>query len=51
VWLASDEADFLSGRFLWASWDVDELIAKKDVIQANNYLTFQLSGWPNGLSG
>lgn len=25
VWLASPEALFLHGRFVWASWDVDEL--------------------------
>ena len=25
VWAASDEAAFLHGRFVWASWDVDEL--------------------------
>ena len=26
VWLASPEADFLHGRFVWAHWDVDEMI-------------------------
>ncbi|RFU26871.1 hypothetical protein B7463_g9468, partial [Scytalidium lignicola] len=25
VWAASSEASFLHGRFVWASWDVDEL--------------------------
>ncbi|RSL49003.1 hypothetical protein BHE90_004957 [Fusarium euwallaceae] len=25
VWAASDEAEFLHGRFVWANWDVDEL--------------------------
>jgi hypothetical protein len=49
LWLASSEADFLKGRFLWAHWDVDELISKKDVIQGGNLLTFQLNGWPNGI--
>ena len=29
-WLAGPESDFLSGRFLWAQWDVDELIALKE---------------------
>ena len=28
-WLAGPESEFLSGRFLWAQWDVDELIALK----------------------
>lgn len=31
VWLASPEARFLHGRFVWASWDVDEL--KSDEIR------------------
>ncbi|KAI6884518.1 hypothetical protein KC363_g4023 [Hortaea werneckii] len=30
LWLASGQADFLHGRFVWAQWDVDELIALKD---------------------
>jgi hypothetical protein len=25
VWAASNEAEFLHGRFVWANWDVDEL--------------------------
>ncbi|CAG7564365.1 unnamed protein product [Fusarium equiseti] len=25
VWAASEEAEFLHGRFVWAKWDVDEL--------------------------
>ena len=29
VWLASAEADFLRGRFVWASWDVDEMVARR----------------------
>ena len=28
VWLASAEADFLHGRFTWAHWDVDEMLAE-----------------------
>lgn len=30
VWLASPEAEFLKGRYLWAHWDVDELIEMKE---------------------
>lgn len=26
VWLASREADFLHGKFVWAHWDVDEMM-------------------------
>nr|A0A4V1DXC3.1 RecName: Full=Short chain dehydrogenase/reductase dmxR3; Short=SDR dmxR3; AltName: Full=Dimeric xanthone biosynthesis cluster protein R3 [Cryptosporiopsis sp. 8999]QCL09094.1 DmxR3 [Cryptosporiopsis sp. 8999] len=29
-WLAGPESGFLNGRYLWAHWDVDELIALKD---------------------
>ncbi|KAI1014384.1 hypothetical protein LB504_012147 [Fusarium proliferatum] len=25
VWAASEEAEFLHGRFIWAKWDIDEL--------------------------
>jgi NAD(P)-dependent dehydrogenase (short-subunit alcohol dehydrogenase family) len=30
LWLAGPESGFLHGRFVWANWDVDELIALKD---------------------
>ncbi|KAF3389848.1 Short chain dehydrogenase andI [Talaromyces pinophilus] len=30
LWLAGPESSFLNGHFLWAHWDVDELIAMKD---------------------
>lgn len=33
VWLASPEADFLNGKFVWAQWDVDELIGMKKRIK------------------
>jgi len=43
VWLASAEAEFLKGRFLFSSWDVDELIALKDVFAADpNFGTITL---------
>lgn len=29
VWLASKEAEFLNGRFLWGNWDVEELVERK----------------------
>jgi NAD(P)-dependent dehydrogenase (short-subunit alcohol dehydrogenase family) len=38
VWLASPEAEFLKGRFLWAHWDVNELLEKKEEIQNNKQL-------------
>ncbi|GAB7327384.1 hypothetical protein MBLNU13_g11253t2 [Cladosporium sp. NU13] len=43
VWLASPEAEFLNGRFVWAQWDVDELIALKGKVAADpTYLTISL---------
>ncbi|GAB7365573.1 hypothetical protein MBLNU230_g6645t1 [Neophaeotheca triangularis] len=35
VWLASAEAKFLSGRYVWAQWDVDELLSLKERLTAN----------------
>jgi len=43
VWLASPEAEFLTGRYVWAQWDVDELIAMKEkVAQDPDLLTIGL---------
>ncbi|RFU36217.1 hypothetical protein B7463_g149, partial [Scytalidium lignicola] len=43
VWLASKEATFLNGRFLWANWDVEELKAKKAEFENDpNLLTMGL---------
>ncbi|KAF2666050.1 oxidoreductase [Microthyrium microscopicum] len=46
VWLSSDEARFLKGKFCWANWDVDELKAKAKAIEASPQLSIQLVGWP-----
>lgn len=35
VWLASGEASFLSGRFVWASWDVEEMKARRAEFEEN----------------
>ncbi|KAK8066193.1 hypothetical protein PG997_012940 [Apiospora hydei] len=34
-WLAGPQSDFLHGRFLWAHWDVDELVAAKERLREN----------------
>ncbi|KAL4950004.1 hypothetical protein BDW69DRAFT_187763 [Aspergillus filifer] len=34
LWLVSEEAAFLNGRYVWANWDVEELKAKGSEIQA-----------------
>lgn len=46
VWLASPEARFLKGKFLWANWDVDELRAQAKEIEATSQLSIGLDGWP-----
>ncbi|KAK9415769.1 putative oxidoreductase [Seiridium unicorne] len=46
VWLASPEARFLKGKFLWVNWDVDELKARAKEIQNSAQLEIQLVGWP-----
>lgn len=46
VWLCSEEARFLRGKFVWSNWDVDELKAKKDEIESSPLLTVNCIGWP-----
>lgn len=46
VWLASTEARFLKGKFLWVNWDVDELKARAKELEANSQLSIGLVGWP-----
>lgn len=46
VWLASPEARFLNGKFLWANWDVDELMAQAKEIKGSTQLSIGLVGWP-----
>jgi len=48
AWLATDEADFLSGRFVWAEWDVEELKAKKDEILEKDLLLSTIDGLVKG---
>jgi len=47
VWLASPEASFLSGKLVWANWDVEELKAKAEEISSNTfYMTTGSLGFP-----
>ncbi|KAL8836833.1 MAG: hypothetical protein Q9176_006066 [Flavoplaca citrina] len=46
VWLASGEADFLAGRFVYANWDVDELKAREEEIMNSDLLKIGLIGEP-----
>ena len=44
VWLTTPAADFLKGRYSSCCWDIDELVAKKDEIEAKNLLTCGITG-------
>ncbi|KAJ0413987.1 hypothetical protein BJY00DRAFT_305936 [Aspergillus carlsbadensis] len=44
VWLASDEARFLKGKFVWANWDARELMARADEIRQSMLLRVTLNG-------
>ncbi|KAI5457557.1 hypothetical protein BGZ63DRAFT_433987 [Mariannaea sp. PMI_226] len=44
AWLASEEASFLAGRFVWVNWDIDELLARKDEIVEQNLFKTTLGG-------
>ncbi|KAJ5153499.1 uncharacterized protein N7482_009977 [Penicillium canariense] len=44
VWLASGDKAFLSGRYIAANWNVEELEARKKEIKDGDFLTFGLRG-------
>lgn len=47
VWATSDEAQFLHGRFAWASWDVEELASgelRKRIDEDPYFLRTTISG-------
>jgi NAD(P)-dependent dehydrogenase (short-subunit alcohol dehydrogenase family) len=45
VWLAAcKDADFLRGRLVWANWDVDELLARKEEVIEKDLLNVRLLG-------
>jgi len=48
LWLASPEARFLKGKYLWANWDVDELKAQAKEIEGSSKLNIGIIGWPFG---
>jgi hypothetical protein len=46
VWLSSSEGAFLRSRYIWANWDVKELIEKNDQLEKDpSMLTIGLLGW------
>ncbi|KAF3035251.1 hypothetical protein E8E12_007338 [Didymella heteroderae] len=44
VWLASPEAEFLRGKFVWVNWDVDEMKALAREITESELLKMDLNG-------
>lgn len=46
LWLASPEAGFLKGKFVWVNWDVDELKARADEIKNSRLLKVLLNRVP-----
>jgi NAD(P)-dependent dehydrogenase (short-subunit alcohol dehydrogenase family) len=44
AWANTQEAAFLNGRFIWAMWDVDELLSKKGQILEEDLLISALNG-------
>ncbi|VDB82977.1 unnamed protein product [Peniophora sp. CBMAI 1063] len=44
LWLTARNAEFLSGRYVQATWDLNEVLAKKDEIVRDNLLVTKLAG-------
>jgi len=44
VWLASEEAKFLDGKFVWANWDAQELMTRAEEIRTSLLLRVTLKG-------
>jgi hypothetical protein len=44
VWLASPDAAFLKGKFVYANWDVDELKAMAKELENSSDITLGLYG-------
>ncbi|KAK3719741.1 hypothetical protein LTR37_004278 [Vermiconidia calcicola] len=46
VWLvAHPRARELNGKFMWANWDVNELVERSEQIRERDLLTLTLKGW------
>lgn len=44
VWLASGDKRFMSGRYICANWDVEEIERRKDEIMELNSLKYRVTG-------
>jgi len=48
AWAATEEAAFLSGRFLWAEWDIEELKGRERDILDGDLLLLTIDGFSKG---
>ncbi|KAJ4982845.1 short chain dehydrogenase [Stagonosporopsis vannaccii] len=46
VWLSQPKNSFLSGKVVWANWDVEELAARAEEIRGSPIMTIGYAGWP-----
>ncbi|KAK8068368.1 oxidoreductase YciK [Apiospora saccharicola] len=46
LWVTRPEAKFLSGKMVWANWDVEELKGKEEEITSKNLLNYVWNGFP-----
>ncbi|KAK8102374.1 oxidoreductase YciK [Apiospora sp. TS-2023a] len=46
LWVTRPEARFLSGKMVWANWDVEELKGKEEEITSKNLLNYVWNGFP-----
>jgi len=44
VWLATEKAEFLKGKYIESYWSVDDLVARKEEIVAEGKLSLVLKG-------
>ena len=44
VWLATEQAAFLNGRYISSNWSVDELVARKEEIVSQEKLLVGIKG-------
>ncbi|KAH8694099.1 hypothetical protein BGW36DRAFT_361922 [Talaromyces proteolyticus] len=44
VWLCTEKARFLNGRFVNSNWDVDDLYERREEIQGGKFLQVDLMG-------
>ncbi|KAL1592028.1 hypothetical protein SLS60_011620 [Paraconiothyrium brasiliense] len=52
LWLSgTQQRKYLSGKMLWANWDVEELTAKAEEFAKEGFFTMGMTGWPFAKSG